>query len=67
MPYPDLLEVVYWDVKCGSPSGEKIQTFTYHDDYFVNDDGVIEWHDYNDHPRQRAQKSQIKKELMPIA
>ena len=65
MPY-SLLEVVYWVVKGRTLSGEKIKTY-YYDDYFVDDDGVIEWHDGEDHPKQKAQKAQIKKELMPIA
>ena len=39
----------------------------YYDDYSVNDDGVIEWRNEEDHQKLRAQKAQIKKELMPIA
>ena len=65
MPY-SLLEVVYWVVKGRTLSGGKIKTY-YYDDYFVDDDGVIEWHDREDHPKRKAQKAQIKKELMPIA
>ena len=57
MPYPDLLEVVYWIVKCRTPSGQKIQTSTYYDDYFVDDDGVIEWHDGEDHQTRKVQKA----------
>ena len=59
MPY-SLLEVVYWVVKGRTLSGEKIKTY-YYDDYFVDDDGVIEWHDGENHPKWKAQKAQIKR------
>ena len=62
-----LLEVVYWVVKRRTLSSEKIQTWHYYNDYFVDDDEVIEWHDGEDHPKQRAQKTQVKKELMLTA
>ena len=64
---PSLLEVVYWVVKHRTLSGQKIQTWNYYDDYFVDDDGVTEWHDGDSHQKRRTQKTQIKKELMPIA
>ena len=67
MPYPDWLEFVYWVVKGRTPSGEKIQTWNYYDDYFVDDYGFIKWHDGEGHQKRTAQKTQIKKELMPIA
>ena len=61
-----LLEVVYWVVKRRTLSSEKIQTWHYYNDYFVDDDEVIEWHDGEDHPKRRAKKTQIKKELSPL-
>ena len=67
MPYPDLLEVVYWVVKGRTLSGKKINLWRYYDDYSGDDDGVIEWHDEEDYQKRMAQKAQIKKELMPIA
>ena len=66
MPYP-LLEVVYWVVEGRTLSGEKIQTMTYYDNYFVDNDGVIKWHDGEEQQERNAQKSQIKQELIPIA
>ena len=50
-----------------TPSGQKIQTLHYYDDYYVDDDGVIEWHARKGHQKRRAQKAQIKKGLMLIA
>ena len=42
------------------------QVKLWHDDNdCCNDDGVIGW--YNDHQKSKAQKAQIKKELIPIA
>ena len=46
---------------------KKIQTWNYYDDYFVDDDGIIEWYDGEGHQKRGAQKTQIKKELMTIA
>ena len=66
MPYP-LLEVVYWVVEGRTLSGEKIQTMTYYDNYFVDNDGVIKWHDGEEQQERNAQKAQIKQELIPIA
>ena len=37
----------------------------YDDDYWYHDDKMIEW--YNGYKKQKVQKAQIKKELMPIA
>ena len=37
----------------------------YDDDYWYNDDQIIEW--YNGYQRRKAQKVKIKKELMPTA
>ena len=34
-------------------------------DYWCHDDEIIEW--YNGYQKRKAQKAQIKKELMPIA
>ena len=66
MPYP-LLEVVYWVVEGRTLSGENIQTMTYYDNYFVDNDGVIKWHDGEKQQERNAQKAQIKQELIPIA
>ena len=35
------------------------------DDYHYNDDETVEW--YDDYKKPKAQKAQIKEELMPIA
>ena len=43
---------------------EQIDVWYYEDEY-CNDDQLIEW--FNDYHRQKAQKSKIKEELMPIA
>ena len=61
----DLLEIAYWVVEVRTLSGEKIQTMTYYDNCYVDDYGVIKWHEY--HQECRTQKAQIKKELTPIA
>ena len=63
----NLLEVVYWVVEGRTLLGEKIKTMTYYDNYFVDDDGVLEWHDGEEQQERNAQKAKIKKELMPIA
>ena len=43
------------------------EAFHCYDDYRVNDDGVIKFHNKEGHQKRKAQKAQIKKELMPIA
>ena len=63
----NLLEVVYWVVEGRTLLGEKIKTMTYYDNCFVDDDGVLEWHDGEEQQERNAQKAKIKKELMPIA
>ena len=65
--YPGLLDVVYWAVEGRILSGKKINFQYYYDDHYIDDDGVIEWHDEEDHQKRRAQKASIKEELMPIA
>ena len=37
----------------------------YDDDDYCNDDKLIKWHD--GHQKRKAQKAQVKKELMPVA
>ena len=64
---PSLLVVVYWVVKKRTLSGQEIKTWHYYDDYFADDDGVIEWHDEEYHQKRKAQKASIKKVLLPIA
>ena len=59
---PSLLEVVYCVAKKKRTlSGQKIKTWHYYDDYFTDDDGVIEWHDGEYHQKRKAQKASIKK------
>ena len=69
MSYPGLLEVVYQVLNGRNPPGKKIIFWNYYDDYYVDDDDgvIVEWHDYNDHRKRKAQKAKIKKELTPIA
>ena len=43
------------------------ETFHYYDDYWVNNDGVIKRHNEDSHQKHKAQKAQIKKELMRVA
>ena len=47
--------------------GDLSEAFHYYDDYWVNDDGVIKLHNKESHQKRKAQKAQIKKELMPTA
>ena len=47
--------------------GNLSEAFHCYDDYWVNDNGVIKWHNKDSHQKWEAQKAQIKKELMPIA
>ena len=39
----------------------------YYEGYYVDDDGIIDWHDEECHQKRKVQKAQIKKELIPIA
>ena len=57
-----LLNVAYCDKKI-----QGIRVLKYHDNYYVDDDRVIEWHNGESHQKRTAQKAQIKKELIPIA
>ena len=43
------------------------EAFYCYDGNWVNDNGVIKWHNKESHQKRKAQKTQIKKELMPIA
>ena len=43
------------------------EAFHYYDDYWVNNDGVIKWHNEESHQKRKTQKASIKKELMRIA
>ena len=47
--------------------GDPSEAFHCYDDYWVNDNGVIKWHNKESHQKRKAQKPQIKKELMHIA
>ena len=61
--------VVYFILK-GGPlwfTSTHPEAFHYYDDYWVNNDGVIEWHNEESHQKCKAQKVQIKKELVSIA
>ena len=42
---------------------EKVKIW--HDDDYCNDNEILEW--YNEHKKRKAQKAQIKEDLMPIA
>ena len=57
-----LLNVAYCDKKI-----QGIRVLKYYDNYYVDDDRVIEWHNGESHQKRSAQKAQIKKELIPIA
>ena len=54
--------IVYFFLKVGDLQ----EAFHCYDDYFVNNDGVIKCHNKESHKKRKAQKAQIKKELMPI-
>ena len=41
--------------------------FQCYDDKWVNNDGVIKWHNEESHQERKTQKAQIKKELMLVA
>ena len=43
------------------------EAFQYYDDKWVNNDGVIKWHNEESHQERKTQKAQIKKELMRVA
>ena len=43
------------------------ETFHYYDGYWVNNDGAIKQHNEESHQKHKAQKAQIKKELMRVA
>ena len=57
-----LLNVAYCDKKI-----QGIRVLKYYDNYYVDDDRVIEWYNRESHQKRTAQKAQIKKELIPIA
>ena len=46
---------------------QEIRVLKYNDNYYVDGDGVIEWHNGESQQKRKAQKAQIKKELLPIA
>ena len=64
---PFLLGVVYWVFKKRTISSQEIKTWHFYDNYFADDDVVIEWHDGEYHQKHKTQKASIKKELLPIA
>ena len=43
------------------------ESFHCYDDYCVNNDGVIKWHDEESHQKHKARKASIKNELMRVA
>ena len=43
------------------------EAFHYYHDYWVNNDGVIKWHNGQSHKKNMAQKASRKKELMRVA
>ena len=43
------------------------ETFHYYDGYWVNNDGAIKQYNEESHQKHKAQKAQIKKELMRVA
>ena len=43
------------------------EAFHYYDNYWVNNDGVIKWHNEESHQKRKAQKAQINKRLMQVA
>ena len=57
-----LLNFAYCDKKI-----QRIRVLKYYEDYYVDDDGVIEWHAGESHQKPKAQKASIKKDLMPTA
>ena len=57
-----LLNIAYCEKKIHG-----IRVLKYYEDYYFDDDGVIEWHDEESHQKCKAQKAQIKKELIPFA
>ena len=67
MSYPCLLDVVYRVLNGRNPPGKKINFWHHYDDYYVDDDGVIEWHNYDEHRKRKTQKVSIKKELIPVS
>ena len=58
--------VVYFILKDGALGFTTTQpeAFHYYDDYWVNNDGVIKWHNEESSQKRKAQKASIKKELM---
>ena len=61
--------VVYFILKAGALwfTTTHIQAFHYYDDYWVNNNGVIKWHNEESHQKRKAQNPHIKKELMRAA
>ena len=57
-----LLNFAYCDKKL-----QRIRVLKYYEDYYVDDDRVIEWHAGESHQKPKAQKTSIKKDLMPTA
>ena len=55
-----LLNVAYCDKKV-----QEIRVLKYNDNYYVDGGGVNEWHNGESQQKHKAQKAQIKKELLP--
>ena len=64
---PSLSKAVYWVVKKRTLLGQEIKTRHHYDDYFTDDNGIIEWYDGEYLQKRKVQKAQIKKELMRVA